>query len=224
MPENNPTEAQKKHGVLFYIAVVLGILLILGVIANANQKKKNEENSTNTVNSSINASTNTTNNSTSGTPSPNLTQTFRNPIGNYQIHYPSGWIVDQGAVTILGVAIKEKDQDFSPAVEIYAIPNNDSLSLEEAKNSYTGGALLLSSEGFLGFRVKSQKQTTFQGMSAFEVSIDFQDKKTSTSARGKMIIFQNNNINYALFAKGPRDAFADDEKTFNEIIASFSLI
>lgn len=220
--ETMKQEAPKKEkkGCFWWIGLVVIILVVLGILG-ALRKGKDAKNDTNTTNSS---STTTTTQNTTPTTTSSLPQVYRNVIGGYQIRYPSGWIVDSAAVAVVGVAFRQSDASDAGSVDVYAIPNNDNLTLDQAKTTYTNGSALLGTSNILSFRVKSSVSTTFQGLAAYEVSTAFKSKNTGQNAKGKMVVFQHAGKNYALYAHGPESSFSSDSVNFDAIINSFSFL
>lgn len=215
---NAPKE--KKRGFFWWVGLIVLILIVLSILGAL---RKNNTKTNNTVNTT-NSATSSTPTSTTGSNNAALPGSYRNVNLGYKINYPSGWIIDSASVAAVGVALKESDAADAPSVDVYAIPNNDNIDLEQAKKTYTSGSALLGTSNILTFRVKSETKTTFQGKEAYEVVTTFKSKTTNEDAQGKMIIFQSGGKNYALYAHGPKTTFAQKESTYNAIINSFTLL
>lgn len=216
MSQNNAPKG-KKRGFFWWVGLIVLILIVLSVLGALRRNNDKANNTTNTTTSSTSTSTTSTTNDT-------LPGSYRNANLGYKINYPSGWIIDSASVAVVGVALKESDAADAPSVDVYAIPNNDNIDLEQAKKTYTSGSALLGTSNILTFRVKSETKTTFAGKDAYEVVTTFKSKATEADAQGKMIIFQSGGKNYALYAHGPKATFAQKESTYNAIINSFTLL
>ncbi len=217
-PSEPPKE--KKRGFFWWIGLIVIVLVILAILG-ALRKNQQTQNATNTSSTS---SSSTTQNTETSSGSTNLSGLYKNVVGGYKIHYPNGWVIDSAAVALVGVSLKESDNDDAAAVDVYAIPNNDDISLEQAKKTYTSGSALLGTSNILTFRVKSEKQTTFKDKAAYEVVTTFQSKATNATIQGKMVIFQSGGRNYALYAHSTKSSFSQNVSQFDSIINSFTFL
>ncbi len=186
MSQNNASKP-KKRGFFWWVGLIVLILVVLSILGALRRNSTKTNNTVNTTNSA----TSSTSTSTKGTSNAALPGVYRNANLGYKVNYPSGWIIDSASVAVVGVALKESDAADAPAVDIYAIPNNDNIDLAQAKKTYTSGSALLGTSNILTFRVKSETQTTFLGKDAYEVVTTFKSKATNEDAQGKMIIFQS---------------------------------